>query len=47
MILAQSFEWGVTLENFKEELLEGIEGLHFHTLCEQNSDDFIPVEEKF
>ena len=42
---------GVTLENFKEELLEGIEGLHFHTLCEQNSDDLITtiraVEEKF
>lgn len=29
---------GVTLENFREEDLEGIEGLHFHTLCEQNSD---------
>ena len=42
---------GVTLENFKEELLEGIEGLHFHTLCEQISDDLITtiraVEEKF
>ena len=32
---------GVTLENFKDELLEGIEGLHFHTLCEQNSDDLV------
>ena len=45
------FTNGVTLENFKEELLEGIEGLHFHTLCEQNSDDLITtiraVEEKF
>ena len=30
---------GVTLANFKPELLEGLEGLHFHTLCEQNSDD--------
>lgn len=29
---------GVTLENFKPEELEGIDGLHFHTLCEQNSD---------
>ncbi|MCR6546765.1 carboxynorspermidine decarboxylase [Dehalobacterium formicoaceticum] len=29
---------GVTLANFEPELLEGIEGLHFHTLCEQNSD---------
>jgi len=32
---------GVTLKNFKPELLEGISGLHFHTLCEQNADDFI------
>ncbi len=32
---------GVNRENFKPELLEGIDGLHFHTLCEQNSDDFI------
>ncbi|MFQ6792546.1 MAG: carboxynorspermidine decarboxylase [Thomasclavelia sp.] len=30
---------GVTIDNFDESLLEGIEGLHFHTLCEQNSDD--------
>ncbi len=29
---------GVTLANFKPEELEGIDGLHFHTLCEQNSD---------
>ncbi len=29
---------GVTRENFRPELLDGIEGLHFHTLCEQNSD---------
>lgn len=29
---------GVTLSNFRPEELEGIEGLHFHTLCEQNSD---------
>lgn len=29
---------GVTLTNFRPEELEGIEGLHFHTMCEQNSD---------
>lgn len=29
---------GVTLRNFKPDQLEGIDGLHFHTLCEQNSD---------
>lgn len=42
---------GVTRKNFKPELLDGIEGLHFHTLCEQNSDALIEtlraVEEKF
>ena len=30
--------FGVTIANFKEEELDGIEGLHFHALCEQNSD---------
>ncbi|MEL7660810.1 carboxynorspermidine decarboxylase [Acetobacterium wieringae] len=29
---------GVTRDQFKPELLEGISGLHFHTLCEQNAD---------
>lgn len=29
---------GVTRREFKEELLEGIDGLHFHTLCEKDSD---------
>lgn len=42
---------GVTFKNFRPDLLEGIEGLHFHTLCEQNSDALIEtlrvVEEKF
>ena len=30
---------GITMENFQPELLAGIDGLHFHTLCEQNADD--------
>lgn len=42
---------GVTIANFKPELLGGISGLHFHTLCEQNSDDLVStikvIEEKF
>ncbi len=42
---------GVTRKNFEPEELEGIEGLHFHTLCEQNSDALVEtvqaVEEKF
>lgn len=29
---------GVTRAEFKPELLDGIEGLHFHALCEQNAD---------
>ena len=29
---------GVTLANFHDDQLEGIDGLHFHTMCEQNSD---------
>ncbi|MBR2743343.1 MAG: carboxynorspermidine decarboxylase [Clostridia bacterium] len=42
---------GVTRAAFRPELLSGIDGLHFHTLCEQNSDALIEtisaVEEKF
>lgn len=42
---------GVTLANFKPDELEGIEGIHFHTLCEQNSDTLERtikvVDEKF
>ncbi len=48
---AEGSRLGVTRENFRPELLEGVEGLHFHTLCEQNSDALIEtlaaVEEKF
>ncbi|OBQ52415.1 carboxynorspermidine decarboxylase [Halodesulfovibrio spirochaetisodalis] len=29
---------GVRLENFDEHDLEGVSGLHFHTLCEQDAD---------
>ena len=38
---------GVTLANFPQELPEGVEGLHFHTLCEQNSDDLITTFKAF
>lgn len=42
---------GVTLENFREDTLEGLTGLHFHCLCEQNVDaleqTLVAVEEKF
>lgn len=30
---------GTTLSNFDEGILPLLDGLHFHTLCEQNSDD--------
>jgi carboxynorspermidine decarboxylase len=42
---------GITKKEFKPELLEGIDGLHFHALCEQNVDALEGVlkafEEKF
>lgn len=42
---------GVTLENFDESMLSGVDGLHFHTLCEQNADalklTLAAVEERF
>ncbi|MDD2968208.1 MAG: carboxynorspermidine decarboxylase [Lachnospiraceae bacterium] len=38
---------GVTRAQFREELLDGLEGLHMHTLCEQNSDDFVTTLQAF
>lgn len=42
---------GVTAANFRYDLLDGLEGLHFHTLCEQDSDALVAtlaaVEERF
>ncbi len=42
---------GTTRENFDPSLLPLLDGLHFHTLCEQNSDDLettaTAFEEKF
>lgn len=29
---------GSTVDNFQDEDLDGLDGLHFHTMCEQNSD---------
>ncbi|MBB6632907.1 carboxynorspermidine decarboxylase [Cohnella thailandensis] len=31
--------FGVKQGDFRPELLDGVTGLHFHTLCQQNSDD--------
>lgn len=42
---------GVTAATWQKDQLDGISGLHFHTLCEQNADDLVrtleAVEEKF
>ena len=38
---------GVTLANFPEDLPLEIEGLHFHTLCEQNADDLLTTWKAF
>lgn len=42
---------GTTLANFRPEDLDGVDGLHFHAMCEQNSDTLERilnvVEEKF
>ena len=42
---------GVLRRNFRPELLDGLDGLHMHTLCEQNADALITtvaaLEEKF
>lgn len=48
---AKGSRLGVIAENFDEQLFERVDGIHFHTLCEQNSDDLETtlnaVEEKF
>ncbi|MCD8205836.1 MAG: carboxynorspermidine decarboxylase [Clostridia bacterium] len=42
---------GITRENLSDECLDGVEGLHFHTLCEQGADaaaaTVAAVEKKF
>ena len=42
---------GCTIDNFDESILKLLDGFHFHTLCEQNSDDLektaVVFEEKF
>lgn len=42
---------GIRLKSFQPDNLRGVSGFHFHTLCEQNSDDLEAtlnaVEEKF
>lgn len=48
---AEGSRLGITRANFEPEELDGISGLHFHTLCEQNADalaaTLTAVEENF
>ncbi len=48
---SQNSHFGVTKSNFEIENLEGLEGLHFHNLCELNADalmrSLVVFEEKF
>ena len=48
---ANGSRFGITLKNFRPDLLDGVSGLHFHTLCEQNADALAQTldafEEKF
>ncbi len=38
---AEGSRLGVTLKHFRGDLLDGVSGLHFHTLCEQNAGALI------
>lgn len=38
---------GITPDNFQPELLTMVDGLHFHTLCEQNADDLVKTVRAF
>ncbi|WP_449450751.1 carboxynorspermidine decarboxylase [Streptococcus suis] len=48
---ATGSRFGIRINQFSEDLLDLVDGLHFHTLCEQNSDDLKTtldaVEDKF
>jgi carboxynorspermidine decarboxylase len=48
---ATGSRFGVTMKEWRPDLLEGVEGLHFHTLCQQGFNDlwstFVEVEHVF
>lgn len=48
---APGSRFGVTIDKFSPDLIDMVDGLHFHTLCEQDADDLkttlAVVEEKF
>lgn len=44
---AKGTRLGIPVEAFQDRSLDGVEGLHFHALCEQNSGTFVRVLEAF
>jgi len=44
---AMNSRLGVTIVEFREDLLDGVEGLHFHALCEENAGALAAVLESF
>lgn len=44
---APGSRFGIKANLLKNEDLEGVDGLHFHALCEQNSDVFVRVLDSF
>jgi len=40
---AEFSRFGITQKEFKEDMLDGIDGLHFHALCEQGADELQSV----
>lgn len=48
---AKGCRFGITAQHFDRQALANVSGLHFHTLCEQDSDDLwttiLAVEERF
>jgi carboxynorspermidine decarboxylase len=44
---AKGSRLGVTRPHFREDRLDGVTGLHFHTLCQQNADALVKTLEAF
>ncbi len=44
---AKGSRLGVTRAHFHEDRLDGVTGLHFHTLCQQNADALVKTLEAF
>lgn len=44
---AKGSRLGVAEKSFRDDMLDGVSGLHFHTLCEQNADALIMTLDAF